>query len=442
MKKLVLLWLCVFILASVSIAYTFDYLISPLWVVNPFCAYFLIKLRKISNSLIFQFLFSFSAIFLASYICDPVKDLDIKVILCAISAFQIVAFIKAYYYLKAKVSRSKYSNTIFLIVPSIVSSMLGGLAFMLMIDQGKNYFEFIDYFLEQFSTGLGVICFLYGIHTLKNISWGDYGFVLIALVFQYFISVDRIFYACLILPFLMCYFAMKHTLKTFSFLIGLMTLICTMYVSLPLAGEYWSDDQVHMLARISAYRLALGVYLIIFLIVCEIYISNRRLYKDFQRMMFSDELTGLKNRRFIREKVLSDAKFKNGFLLLLDIDDFKNVNDMYGHYIGDLVLQHMSDILRQIENNTKVISRWGGEEFLVVVPSGSQEDCQAYCERVLTSCETMPFIFKDIQFHVTFSIGATNFEAFNNNTYEMLIQKVDKFLYEAKANGKKQYVFS
>ncbi len=442
MKNLIVLWFSIFALSAISIGYTYDFLISPIWVVNVFTSYYLIKCRKTINSQIFNFIFAFSAVFTASVLIDPIKDVHTKALLCGIGAVQVVAFNYLYYFVKMRTQQLKYYHTIVLAVPSVISALIGGLLFMFTFEFGKNYYEFLDYFLEQFSTGLGVICILFGMQAWKRIPFQDYGLVCLALLVQYFISIDQIFYACFVLPFLMCYFALKHGLREFCLLIGLLTLICTTYVSMPLAGEYWSEDQVYMLSRISAYRLALGSYLIIFLIVCEIYLTNKRLYEAYERMMFSDELTGLKNRRFVREKVLTDPSYRQGFLLLLDIDDFKKVNDVYGHHIGDLVIQHMSKLLRESNVPHKMISRWGGEEFLLAVQTGSDDDCKALCQSIMQRCRETPFVYKQIQFNIKVSIGAATFEQFNTTNYEALIQKVDKNLYEAKARGKNQYVFS
>lgn len=442
MKKIIFLWLGVFALSAISIGYTYDFLISPIWVVNAFTSYYLIQYRKIINSQIFTFIFAFSSVFCASWLIDPAKEIETKALLCLIGAVQVVLFNSIYYVVKMRTQNLKHYHTIVLTVPSVVSALVGGLLFMFIFKFGKNYYEFLDYFLEQFSTGLGVLCILFGLHAWKRIPFQDYSLVFFALLAQYFISIDQIFYACFILPFLMCYFALKYALREFCLLIGLLTLICNTYVSMPLAGEYWSEDQVYMLSRISAYRLALGSYLIIFLIVCEIYLTNKRLYEAYERMMFSDELTGLKNRRFVREKVLNDPNYKNGFLLLLDIDDFKKVNDGHGHHVGDLVLKHISDILRASKFETKIISRWGGEEFLVAVHSGTAEDCHGLCQGIMQNCADQPFRYKDLNFNVQVSIGASTFAKFDTESYEALIQKVDKNLYEAKAKGKNQFVFA
>lgn len=391
MKKILILWLVVFVLSAISITYTYNFLISPIWVVNVFISYYLIHYRKIMKHWLWCFIFSFSSVFIASYLFDPVKDLETKIWLCLMGAVQVVVFNAIFYFLIQHVKKLKYHRTLVLSVPSVISAFIGGLLFMVTFKFGENYYEFLDYFLEQFSTGLSVICILYGASSWRKIAWQDYLWVALTLLLQYMISIDQIFYACFILPFLMCYLALKYALKEFSLLLGILTLICTMYVSLPLAGEYWSPADVNMLARISAYRLALGSYLIIFLMVCEIYLSNKRLYKAYAKMMFNDELTGLKNRRFVHDQVLRTGRMHDGFLLLLDIDDFKQVNDRYGHHVGDLVIQHISQILRRVMVEQSIISRWGGEEFLVIVPHGNVTTCHQMCHEILLYCREQPF---------------------------------------------------
>lgn len=442
MKNIVVLWLVVFILSSLSIGYTHEWMISPVWIINIITAYYLIQCRKVVNSTLFALLFSFSAIFVASFLFDQTKSIHFKVLLSLISAVQVVTFMWMYYWIAERTSQFKYYLTFLITVPNIISAAVGGLLFMMIFDFGLNSYEFLDYFLEQFATGMSVMCILYGMSHWKNIAWTDYGLIGLAWIIQYFISIDPIFYACFIFPFLMCYFIFKCRLREFSFLIGLLSFVCSVYVSLPLAGEYWTASETHMLSRLSSYRLALGCYLIIFLFVCEIYLNNKRLSSSFERLMFRDELTALKNRRYVREKVLTDEQIKAGYLLLLDIDNFKKVNDQHGHYVGDLVINHITSILRQLKIKQSMIARWGGEEFLFIVPDATAEECRDTCDAILFACQKQPFRYKGEQIAITVSIGATMFNQFNTDTHIGLLQRADQGLYRAKANGKKQYVFN
>lgn len=440
MKKIAILWLVVFLLSAISIAYTFKWVISPIWVTNVIIGFYLIRFRHVINSQLFNFSYAFTAIMAASILCDSVKTIDTKLLLVLICAVQVNIFIYLYYEIMVNCNFFKYKQTIAIAIPNIISAAVGGLLFMMIFNFGVNSYEFFDYFLEQFVTGLSVMSILYGASHWKKIDFIDYIYILLALVLQYWISVDPIFYACFIFPFLMCYFALKYKLKEFSFLIGLLTFICSVYVSIPLAGEFWSTTETLPLSRISSYRLALGSYLIVFFFVCEIYLNNKRLSFGYQRLIFRDELTGLKNRYYISEKILNDLDFKNGYLLLIDIDDFKNVNDIYGHNVGDLVIKHITHILNLQLLPQKVTVRWGGEEFLVIVPHADSTQCRMSCEQILMYCKQNPFIYENIQIDVTVSVGAILFDSFTVSNYVHWVQEADRHLYEAKAMGKKQYV--
>jgi diguanylate cyclase (GGDEF)-like protein len=441
MKYVAILWIVVFAVAAISIGSTHEYMISPLWVVNALAGFYLVRLRKHIAHPIAIFLFCFSTVFVASFIFDGYKDVATKALLATIGALQIQCFISAYYAVALNAKHIKYQHTALLSLPNLVASLLGSLLFMLLFEVGENYYEFIDYFLEQMTTGLAVLCILTGMHAWRKIGWQDYFYLMFASIIQYLISMDRIFYACLILPLLMCFYALRHSIREFAWLIGVLVLLCSIYVSLPLAGEYWSDAEVYMLSRISAYRLSLGLYLIVFLFICEMYIVNRRLYRSLERMTFNDELTNLSTRRYVKQ-LIEQAPFAHGSAILLDVDNFKLINDNHGHHVGDLVLQHMAHLLKSICPASAVISRWGGEEFLVLLPHYDEYGCKRVCEQIIQGCAARPFVYGDLSIVMTFSVGATSFQFFNLDNYAQVLQHVDGCLYEAKGAGKNRYVYA
>lgn len=439
MKNLVLLWLAIFAVSLVSIGYTYELFISPVWVVNPFAAYGLILMRKhLSHDLLIVF-FGFSAIFVAALVVDHAKSIEDKFLLCAISALQIWVFVKIYLAL-SHLKTNRFKRTMMLTVPSIVSAFAGSLIFVACFQMDNQYFAFVDYFLEQFATSLAVVCLLFGFNQWANVPLLDYVYLVVALLIQYVISNDQIFYACMVLPLLMCYYAVKYKLKTFCLLIGLMTLICGWYGAMPLAGEYWSDAQVHMLSRISSYRLALGIYLIIFLFICELYARNKRLYLALQRVSFCDELTGLKNRHAFKEQMVAQETIENGCIILLDVDNFKKINDQYGHQVGDAVLVHLAKILKKCSPYNSFISRWGGEEFLILLEHYDLDKAKDLCESILNACEKNPYKLDRARLEVTFSMGLTTFKQLDLSNYSSTLQQVDACLYQAKTQGKNQFV--
>ena len=367
-KKIILFWVILFAVSAVSIAYTHEFLLSPIWVVNPLAGYFLTRLRKPLHHPLLMFLFAFSPLFLAAYFVDPSKQIGMKMTLSLISTIQILSFVYFYYYCGVRLKHYyKYKHVSLITLPILLSSLLGSLIFMVAVNAGENYFEFIDYFLEQFVTGIAVICILFGWRQWNLVPIQDYLLLAAMSVTQYLVSLDKIFYACLVLPLLISYYALRRNFLQFCWLMGLLVLFCCIYMTLPLAGEFWSKNDIYILSKISSYRLSLGIYLTVFLFVCEIYINNRRLYKALERLTFNDELTSLRTRRYVK-KLINNNKLQEGSAILLDIDNFKQVNDQYGHAVGDQVLRHMAQLLRQAAPATAVVSRWGGEEFLVLLP--------------------------------------------------------------------------
>jgi diguanylate cyclase (GGDEF)-like protein len=151
-----------------------------------------------------------------------------------------------------------------------------------------------------------------------------------------------------------------------------------------------------------------------------IYLSNR------------DELTGLKNRRAIKDTLES---FNTA--VMLDIDDFKKVNDTYGHYIGDEVLEKLSRRIETVVRQTDVVVRWGGEEFLVLMMSIDEESALVAAKRILNVFKE-PLIVNGNEILITASIGVAC--SFEMPSIEMnrVISDADKAMYVSKNNGKNQ----
>ncbi|MEB3766860.1 GGDEF domain-containing protein [Acinetobacter sp. MD2] len=442
MHRIILLWLGIFILAGLTLAISAQFLISPIWVVNAFSAYFCLRLRKQLKNIVIIGLFSTSAIFAAALLFDGYQSVMQKLLLSSLSGLQVSLFVWVYYVLIDRMRQHdfKYRQTILLTFPNIVSSLIAGLLFILIPKQGERYLEFLDYFLEQVSTGLAVVCILTGMKSMKQVEMRDYALLALALFIQYFISVSPIFYNCFILPIFLVYFAMRYSVIRFSYLVGLLSLVCAIYVSIPLAGQFWQQNDLHFLSRLSVYRSGIAMSIVIYLFMCEIQNLNKSLYYHLARASFNDELTGLKNRRFMREKVLARHQLENGLLLLIDIDDFKKINDHYGHHIGDLILKKFTHL---IEKNMPVdaqIFRWGGEEFLVLIQSiQTTEDATQLCQAFINATKDVYFDCDAEHVISSLSVGAVQFKTFSEKNYHHIINYADELLYKAKASGKKCY---
>ena len=187
---------------------------------------------------------------------------------------------------------------------------------------------------------------------------------------------------------------------------------------------------------ISFFRLVLASLTIAAMII-SMEIALEHSYKRLEVLSSSDPLTSLYNRRKINEILKAEVSKANRYktnlsLILFDIDDFKNINDSYGHEIGDNVLKVLSQHVQEQLRGTDSVARWGGEEFIVVAPMLSKKEAVMLAEKLRANIEA---IRCDVFDGFTCSFGvATLWECDNN--IEQLIKRADSAMYDAKAKGK------
>lgn len=161
--------------------------------------------------------------------------------------------------------------------------------------------------------------------------------------------------------------------------------------------------------------------------------------KKLEATAYLDELTGLFNRRKWIE-LLNDEfdRIKQynyqSSMLLLDIDNFKTINDQYGHPAGDLILREISALLKHNLRSCDVIGRWGGEEFIVLLTNTTSSNALKIAESLRHSIEKLCVHFECYTIYVTVSIGLTTLD--HRNDFMISYKKVDQALYKAKNNGK------
>ena len=169
-------------------------------------------------------------------------------------------------------------------------------------------------------------------------------------------------------------------------------------------------------------------------------LQNALLHARQQQLAITDSLTGLYNRRGFFELARHELERSRRFnrplaLMMLDIDHFKNVNDLYGHAAGDDVLRDLGQRFRTVMREADLISRYGGEEFCFLLP---ESDCQVMCsasERLLHEVRSQPFLSGDTEIFITVSIGVTTMVG-STSSLEDLIQEADQALYSAKQTGR------
>lgn len=153
-----------------------------------------------------------------------------------------------------------------------------------------------------------------------------------------------------------------------------------------------------------------------------------------------DPLTKVFNRRalnsYLHEVCAKETLENDLYLVILDIDDFKTINDTHGHVAGDKILIFLTNLLKKTLRDGDKIFRYGGEEFVVILNRVDEEVSRYISERILKLVRINKLIYKGTTLQITISIGKTKF--YNGDTPEELIDRADKALYRSKMNGKNQ----
>jgi len=166
---------------------------------------------------------------------------------------------------------------------------------------------------------------------------------------------------------------------------------------------------------------------------------NKKIFIDkikLEKLAVTDNLTGLFNRmkfdEIMQNEIVRSKRFEHTFgFLMIDIDHFKNVNDAYGHQIGDVVLKGIADIIKENIRSTDLLFRWGGEEFVVICLEANKNGVLNLAENIRLKIQE--HIFNKVG-SKTVSIGVSLFE--QNDESFSVIKKADKALYRAKSSGR------
>jgi diguanylate cyclase (GGDEF)-like protein len=174
-------------------------------------------------------------------------------------------------------------------------------------------------------------------------------------------------------------------------------------------------------------------------------LANIRLRGNLQEQSWRDPLTGLYNRRYMEETLDREARraARDGYglgLLMADLDNFKQLNDTYGHVVGDALLAKIGQFLAAAVRGADIACRFGGEEFVVILPKASLEDTRKRAEALRDGIKTNQLDeTKGLFAPVTMSVGVAAFPE-HGTSVEELILAADSAMYRAKALGKDRVV--
>ena len=173
--------------------------------------------------------------------------------------------------------------------------------------------------------------------------------------------------------------------------------------------------------------------------------SLRKRNMELELLTHKDPLTGAFNRRYLNMSLDSELMrhARTGeelSILMLDIDHFKKINDTYGHHAGDLVLQQVTRRLTEGLREYDLLTRYGGEEFVIVLPMTRQSEAQMVAQRLLQSIRKLTFPDTLSGTTVTVSIGVTSHSGAKNVSSEELVSRADIALYRAKQSGRNRVI--
>ena len=186
-----------------------------------------------------------------------------------------------------------------------------------------------------------------------------------------------------------------------------------------------------------------AMFLIIFIrTVCFLVMGLfiHQLVEHMRMLIIRDPLTGLYNRyylnEFVKQTIARAGREQTTIaFVLIDIDNFKRLNDTYGHIGGDAMLQSVGKLLERNIRQGDIACRFGGEEFLLVLPGALLEDACVRTDKIRTTLEAMRVGFEGRHLHVTFSAGVAEYPT-HGGTMDAVMKVADRSLYEAKTAGK------
>jgi diguanylate cyclase (GGDEF)-like protein len=169
--------------------------------------------------------------------------------------------------------------------------------------------------------------------------------------------------------------------------------------------------------------------------------NNIRMYEEKERMTLIDPLTGCGNRRMLSMRLKTELEKSRRYnrplsAIMFDIDHFKMINDTYGHQTGDAVLKELSSLIAARLRSSDIMARWGGEEFIIVLPETDLRQSAQTAEKLRIAIEQHPF---PLQQDVTCSFGVV--QCIYDDTTDSVVKRVDDRLYEAKEYGRNRVAY-
>jgi diguanylate cyclase (GGDEF)-like protein len=168
-------------------------------------------------------------------------------------------------------------------------------------------------------------------------------------------------------------------------------------------------------------------------------INVKKAKEDLEKLSTMDEITGVYNHRFFYRMLQSEFEKSKRYnyviaCIMFDVDHFKSINDTYGHQFGDYVLRKLGSLTTSVLRSTDIISRYGGDEFLILLPHSDKNSALIFAEKIRKKIESFTFSSDGHSINTTISIGVSTFPDVDTDVPEDLIKNADLSLYKSKWN--------
>jgi len=253
-----------------------------------------------------------------------------------------------------------------------------------------------------------------------------------------------IFYSVMMLAIAIFSLIKGNKLAPFFLIASVLTAFSSIYTALTVWGVIdYSFQGYHAIEVGTVFNVV-----ILALALTYLFRINQESLINAEQQARTDTLTGLNNRRAFYEQsenfwyLLLRGKL-NAAVVMLDIDHFKQLNDEYGHPVGDCLLQEIGQILTRLNRSGDILARWGGEEFILFIPNCSESEAIVVAERLRKAIAQEIFEINNIQHRISISVGVVTTENKNQHvqtelSLDSLIKLADEQLYKAKSSGRNQ----
>jgi diguanylate cyclase (GGDEF)-like protein len=198
--------------------------------------------------------------------------------------------------------------------------------------------------------------------------------------------------------------------------------------------QYWEQIGFQPLSR-----SILKIGMLVILLIC---LSGLAVSEKMNSLIIREGLTGLFSKTYIRQRVEEEFYRSKRYnhplsLMMIDLDNFKALNDQFGHTVGNHLLRYFSQVIADTIRPSDIAARYGGEEFLIILPETHKEEARAVAERLLKRISLYPFRVDSRKEEVPFtiSIGLTTYPEHGESAEELVVL-ADMALYQAKKDGK------